>query len=66
MIFAGIAASPVSVMKRRLTRSAMISRMRGPRTGRATVAGLSSIAGSRAIARIDTSDITADTPKERR
>ena len=38
MILAGTAASPVSVMKRLLTSSAMISRMRGPRDGRGLVA----------------------------
>ena len=65
MILAGIAASPVRIMKRRLSARATISRMRGGRVGLA-LCGRASCVGRRVMARIETSDITADTAKDMR
>src|SRR5471032_3414421 len=64
MTLTGTAARPVSVMKRLFTMSAMISRMRGPRWGFLSPATTCSTAGRRLMAKIDTSAMSAETPKE--
>ena len=64
--FAGMAASPVSVMKRLLRTRAVTSRSRGPREGRLLVVVRTSAAGNRTIAMSEITEITADTTKERR